>query len=299
MEMDIEKIAADALEVAPVYYKPTGNKAAVDLVRRCSSDDVQCKDSKYTNLKDLVNVADETKAVLSGNTITDINSKFRLAAAANNLMVNNMRYNVIENNISHLVANIKIDLCEIIYEYLAQYNTCDVPGSIIGGLLFTTIDRDGSTITLLDRTMRFLTGEIITHIVFYPDTCELERKMLTNNLTSNIESFIKSALSNCVLGERYAGMMYGPVNTAHSKNYRDDTLYIESNAQKLRKTYNDIYKIITAYFSSDMYSELLEATVDNIVRMAKELSSASNAVFDLESELHEEFNKGEENNEKE
>ena len=48
-----------------------------------------------------------------------------------------------------------------------------------------------------------------------------------------------------------------------------------------------------------MYSELLEATVDNIVEMAKDLSSASNAVFDLESELHEEFNKGEENNEKE
>ena len=299
MEMDIEKIAADALEMAPVYYKPTGNKAVVDLVYKCSSDDVQCKDSKYTNLKDLVNVADETKAVLSGNTITDINSKFRLADAANNLMVNNMRYNVIENNISHLVANIKIDLCEIIYEYLAQYNTCDVPGSIINGCLFNTRDRDGSTITLLDRTMRFLTGEIIAHIVFYPDTCELERKMLTNNLTSNIESFIKSALSNNVLGDRYVGMMSGPVTTAHSRNYKDDTLYVESNSQKLRKTYNDIYKIITAYFSSDMYSELLEATVDNIIKMAKDLSSASNAVFDLESKLHEEFSKGEENNEKE
>lgn len=300
MEMDIEKIAADALEVAPVYYKPTGNKAAVDLVRRCSSDDVQCKDSKYTNLKDLVNVADEAKTILSGDTITSIHRKLRLADTVNGFMVDSMQYNVVENNISHLVTNIKIDLCEIIYEYLAQYNTCDVPNSIISGLLFTTRDRNGSTITLLDRAMKFSTKEIINHIVYYPDACEIERKMLTNHLTSSIESFIKSALSNSVLGERYVGMMSGPVNTAHSRNYKDDTLYIESNAQKLRKTYNDIYKIITAYFSSDMYSELLEATVDNIIRMAKELSGASSMMSSLVSKFEdEEFNEWRGNDEEE
>ena len=91
MEKDIEMIAADALEMAPVYYKPTGNKAAVDLVRRCSSDTTPCKDPKYTNLKDIITVADEAKAILSGDTITSIHRKLRLADMVNGFIVNSMQ----------------------------------------------------------------------------------------------------------------------------------------------------------------------------------------------------------------
>lgn len=297
MEQNVEAIAAEALEKPPVYYKPTGNTAVVDLVKRSSSDNAPSTDPKYTNLGSLVGVADEARTLLN-NIITDINDKFRLADTVNNLMVNNMKYNVISNNLSHLVANVKIDLSEIIYEYLAQSGICEAPNSIINGTLFTIKDKNNEAVTMLDRAICYLNSEMVANIVFHPDAWELGRKILSNQITTDIESFIKKALSYNVLGERYSGMIISPVTVAHSRNYKDDTLYVESNSSQLRKVYNDIFKIVTAYFSSDMYSELLENTVDNIVEMAKELSRAAHAVFDIEDELREELDKEERNNEK-